>query len=219
MGGRAGYLPDISGRYNLWSLFATRCIISDNIDGAAGALHNMNALLDEEHRVAVGTEIYNEIIKQQTKFECDNCTMLIDEQTGKDDSGEPIIKKVTVQNRINRTDIQVFEVLLPSLVSLVLQKKINKVWVCPNCKTEHEVLGTNIILPSTENPYYHRVVPDCPVRSDGCASRLGYRQKFHVWFYNYSEELENAMMEYRISYVAQHGIDMAENIGEKMDIP
>lgn len=209
----------ISGRYSLWSLFATRCIISNNIDGAAGALHNMNALLDEEHRIAVGTDIYDEVIKQQTKFECNNCTMLIDKQIGKDEKGEPIIKKVIVQNKINRSDIQVIEVLLSSITSLVLQSKTIKVWICPNCKTQNELLGTNIIQPSTENPYYYKTVPECPIRSDGCASRLGYKQKFHAWFYNYSEELENAMMEYRISYVAQHGVDMDESIGEKLDIP
>jgi hypothetical protein len=54
--GKAGYLPDISGRFNQWTAYANSQHEKRNYLGSSAGLMNMNAWLDEDHMVSVNTK-------------------------------------------------------------------------------------------------------------------------------------------------------------------
>ena len=48
----------------------------------------------------------------------------------------------------------------------------------------------------------------------GLSSRFGWEQKFAKWFYNFLEEIQVSMKNYRVEYISQNGHDM-EDVGYK----
>ena len=211
IGGKAGYLPDISGRFNLWSGYALKCVDINNYAGAIGALDNMNALLDEEHRVTVSTEIYNNKITKETTIACKHCTMMeeVTIHKGEDDERK---EPVEVPTKIRFKDIKIVSLISSLLESVLSNQSSYKVWFCPECKGENMLSSSNIVEDEFESPIYHRVVPKFDIAFDGISERLGFKERFRSYFNQYSQEIENAMMEYRLDYIALHGEDM-ENTG------
>jgi hypothetical protein len=212
--GKAGYLPDISGRFSQWTGHAIRSLASRDYDNAIGALNNMNALLDEEHRITVSTQVYNEKVMAEKFFQCNYCTMLINEVVNKGDEHEHT-QKVKVPTEVNYADIHIFSLRGSYVQTVLLNTKDSKVWRCPTCKNLNKLINTMIIESVRERPFYIRVIPDPPVRT--ISNRIGFDRLFKRYFNNYFEELENALMNYRVEYIKEHGEDMADLNFDKGD--
>ena len=206
--GKAGYLPDISGRFSQWTSYAIKSLELKNTVGASGGLNNMNALLDNEHRVSINTRQYNEKILSERFYLCNFCTEIVEIIINE---GEEDVRseKITRQTEIPYANIHVFDLMSDYMEYLITKKKTNKVWICPKCNKTNKLSNTNFLQPERENPFYLKVVPNPPIRTSG--NRVGFAEKFRDWFNNYSEELENALMLYRTEYIALNGEDMADN--------
>lgn len=212
--GKAGYLPDISGRFNQWTGLANKLFAAKDYQGAVGALNNMNALLGEDYRIIISTDQYRTKLAEEKWFQCNYCTMEQKQIVNPGDE-EEIAEYKTVPYEVNYSDIKVFELRTGFLEYAMLATKANKVWRCPNCKNINKMSQTGVIESEHENPSYFKVVPDPPIRTS--SNRVGFDKNFQVWFNNYSKELENALMNYRVDYIKEHGEDMSDLDFEKGD--
>ena len=180
-----------------------------NTHGAIGALDNMNALLDEDHRISISTDDYNEKIHSETYYQCNHCTETVTSIINKsDDTEETVTDKRPTE--IKYDDIHLFNRTNTFMETIVLNKPTSKVWTCPECGMINKLSQTNIIKMEREHPFYLKVVPALPVRNAG--NRVGFDLRFKKYFNLYSKELENAMMNYRKDYISEHGEDMGDNI-------
>jgi len=209
--GKSGYLPDISSSFGFWRTFAVNKISQKDYNGACAGLYNLNGCLTEEYVITISTNEYEKAVQEQSYFQCDHCTMMIEEITNKGRDDESRVK-VEVPTEIPYNDVRILNLISPLIESIVTGNQIQKVWVCPKCKKNNIMSGEwNIITPRKEKPYYLKIVPECPIRLSGLASRFGWEQKFAKWFYNFLEEIQVSMKQYRIEYIAQNGHDMEDS--------
>ena len=209
--GRSGYLPDISSSFGFWRTFAVNKISQKDYNGASAGLYNLNGCLTEEYVITISTPEYDKAVQDQSYYQCDYCTMDFEQiiNKGRDDETR---EKIKIPTEIPYNDVKIFELISPLIDSIISGNQIQKVWVCPKCKKENVMNGEwNIITLRKEKPYYLKIVPDCPVRLSGLASRFGWEQKFAKWFYNFLEEVQVSMKQYRIEYIAQNGRDMEDS--------
>jgi len=213
--GKAGYLPDISGRFNQWTAYANSQHEKRNYLGASAGLMNMNALLDEDHRVTVDTKQYNKQMNNDTLYCCNYCNMELKEKVNSGEENERYEYR-NVKREVSSSDVKVFDLRTLLIEDILTSKKSNKVWVCPHCQKQNKLLETDIIIPQREMPFYLGIVPESPKLHSGLQNRLGFHDGYSKWFHNFSEELEHALMIYRVDYIQEHGSDMTD-FGLKMD--
>ena len=180
-----------------------------NTHGAIGALDNMNALLDEEHRISINTDEYNEKIHAETFYQCNFCTENVTSIINKGDDNEETVTKER-PTEIKYDEIHTFIRTNTFMETIVLDKPTSKVWTCPQCSAINKLSQTGIIKMERDDPFYLRIIPVRPVRDAG--NRVGFDLKFTKYFMLYSKELENAMMNYRKDYISEHGEDMNDNL-------
>jgi len=209
--GKSGYLPDISSSFGFWRTFAVNKIAQKDYNGASAGLYNLNGCLTEEYVVTISTNEYEKTVQEQSYFQCDHCTMMIEEITNKGKDDESRVK-VEIPTEISYNDVRIFELISPLIDSIISGNKIQKIWICPKCKKENVMNGEwNIITTQKEKPHYFKIVPECPVKKSGLSTRFGWEQKFSQWFYNFLEEVQVSMKQYRIEYISQNGHDMEDS--------
>ena len=208
--GKSGYLPDISSSFGFWRTFAVNKISQKDYNGASAGLYNLNGCLTEEYVITISTRGYEKAVKEQSYFQCDHCTMQIEEITNKGEDDE-VREKVKIPSEIPYNEVKIFELICPLIEGIITGNKIIKIWICPKCKKENVMNGEwNIITPTKEKPYYLKIVPECPIKLSGLSTRLGWDNKFSKWFYNFLEEIQVSMKNYRVEYIAQTGHDMED---------
>ena len=179
-------------------------------DGAIAGLYNLNGCLTGDYIVTISNRDYEKSTHVENFFQCNFCTMTIDEIVNKDQEDE-FKKKIEVPTEIPYNKIEIFDMILSTIEGLVLGSKTVKAWICPNCKKENTKDNEwNIIIPKKEKPFYRKVVPEPPIRRHGLSTKLGYNDKFSDWFYNFLEEIQVSMRDYRIEYISQTGHDMED---------
>ena len=209
--GKSGYLPDISSSFNFWRTYTVNCMKQKDYHGARAGVYNLNACLTEEYVITISTKEYEKSLLDQSFFQCDYCTMEIDEIINKGEEDEQK-NKIEVPTEIPYKDVKILELLIPSIDSLITGSQTAKVWVCPSCKKENvKKTEWNIITPTKEQPFYRKIVPECPMRLDGVSTRLGWDKHFSDWCYNFLEEIQVQMKFYRIEYISQTGHDMEDS--------
>jgi len=209
--GKAGYLPDISSSFAFWRTYAVNSIKQHDFDGACGGLYNLNGCLTEDYVITISTKEYEKSIHEQSFYQCNYCTMLIDKIINKGEEDERT-EKVEVPSEIPCNEVKILEILNPNMEFFITGNKYEKVWVCPSCKKDN-IKGKdwNVIKPKKEMPFYQKVVPQCPVRLKGISGRVKWINNFTGWFYNFLEEIQVSMKFYRIEYISQTGHDMEDS--------
>jgi len=208
---KTDYLLDISSSFGFWRNYAVNKITQKDYNGASVGLYNLNWCLTEEYVITISTPEYDKAVQDQSYFQCDHCTMMLEEITNKGKDNETRVK-TEVPTEIPYNNVKIFELINPLIDSIISGNQIQKVWICPKCKKENVMNGEwNIITPTKEKPYYLKIVPECPVRLSGISTRLGWDNKFSNWFYNFLEEIQVSMKQYRIEYIAQNGHDMEDS--------
>lgn len=213
--GKAGYLPDISGRFNQWTAYANLQLEKRNYIGSTAGLMNMNALLDEDHRVTVNSKQYDKQMDTGTLYCCNHCEMKIKERVNVGEEDERIEYR-NVKREVPSSQVVVFELKTILMEDVLTGRKSNKSWRCIHCKNYNKIVETEIIVPQREKPFYLGIVSEAPRRISGLSNRLGFHDNYLKWFHNFQEELEHSLMIYRVDYIQEHGQDMAE-FGLKMD--
>jgi len=180
-----------------------------NYAGAIGGLDNMNALLDEEHRITVDTEQYRKKLASEKYYQCNFCTTM-QEYIINPGEEEELKERRPVQTEIKYSDIRVFELHLDFMDTVMSGKRSKKAWVCPKCKKINHLADTVVITSEREDPFYIGIIPNPPRMTS--INRIGFDEKFRQYFNNYSKELENALMLYRINYIKENGEDMQSQV-------
>lgn len=184
--GKAGYLPDISGTFSFYRTYAVNCLERKNYHGATAALYNINSLLTEDFIISIDTDEYNKQVRETVWYRCDFC------------------EKDTQLKNVHQRDKMLFG------IDALLFGKTLRVWECPECGEDVPSETTVIIKEKTVKPYFRKVVPDPPERGIGLERRFSFPPAFTRWFFSFLEQLEHQLAKYRIEYISQHGMDMAE---------
>ena len=205
MSSRSGYLPNIAQNFGYYKNLAINSLQRKDYDGARSALMNLNTSLGNDYLVNISTEQYEDAIKTQLMYQCSNCFQtekkIINE--GEDDE---YTKEIQVPSEIPDKEVEVFDMILPLIASVVQNAKTQRVWFCPKCNYENHMATTAKIMAERQKPYYLKIVPDSPVSKRGLDRDFPF--KFGLWFYNFLEEITAQEVLYRKEYVSQHGEDM-----------
>lgn len=212
MVGKSGYLPDISSKFNFFLAMAVNSLRQRNYNAAASGLDNMNALLTSKYVININNKLYKEKVQKESAFRCSNknCTMIQTTVT-LDENYEEQTTKETVRNEVPYSKVNVFTLPSSTLESILTKEKTFDVWICPKCKTQTRLKDTNIYEPTIIQPSFRRVVPECPIRKSGIATRFGFHEKFETWYYDYLVQLSHQLALYRIEYISINHEDMNES--------
>lgn len=181
-------LPDVNTAFITHRKGAKEAIKARNWDNAFGSLYSWNALLprytekvDEieklKYRVVISDIEYNKITAIRSVAICNKC------------------KKET-----DYKSIQILELIIPLVDSIIMNQQIEKIWICPKCNQENQLAITIISEASVKEPVYWGVVPKPPRRKEGLSDRGNYDRKCTQWCWNMINELEEKSTQFREDY-------------------
>jgi len=187
-------LPDINHIWIRWRNYGIQCIDQKNYKGSAGAVMEMNALFTDDYRIEISTKKYEQLRANSIMIVCPKCSeQYINHETRK------------------------FDLLLPHIDSVLANQKTKVSWQCSKCKNINFLSDSKIIATELQNPFYFKVIRDPPERH-GTIDRMGWHEKWQVWFFNAMEELEHQLGRYRAEYQAQEESgEMIEEGSENAD--
>jgi len=210
--GKSGYLPDVSSQFAFWREYAVNSLVRKDYDGARAGLYNLNQCLTDEYLIKISTGNYNKLMRNNTVFQCNHCTMIQKITTNKGEEDESI-KEIIVPTEIHFSKVEFFYIYGSSIESLIYGHQKIEVWACPKCKNVNQENNNewNVIKPIREKPFSLGVVPDPPIRLPGLSNRMTFKDQFQGWFYNFLEEIQASMVKYRIEYVTQNNHEMEDS--------
>ena len=170
-------LPDLNNYWIKYHDHGIHCLYNKDYAGCVASIYNMNALLPDDYRVEVNTRSYNELSHDKFIVVCSNCNA-----------------------EILRNEIKVIEVLLNPIENIILEERTKQIWVCSKCNKENEFARTKMIKDQHKNPFYYKIIPDCPIRKDGLTGRTGFHNKMTKWFFTSLEEIDHQLGLYRKEY-------------------
>ena len=155
---------------------------SRNYDKVFGALYSLNALLPDypledgrqKYRITISDYLYKLFTQHKISITCMGCK-----------------KESDFKN------IKVFELIPEMLEGLISQSKKDKVWLCPKCKKCNKLSESEMSETIPKEPYFIRVVPKPPKRSDGIDDRGDYDRKMIQWAWTFVQEWEASMAQFR----------------------
>ena len=156
------------------------------------------ALLPDDYKPIINTEMYYEKIKGRRLIFCDVCTTLNE-------------KKVAVPTQHARENIETYEMLLSNEDQFLMNQETCLVWTCPNCENTRPLLGSTIRNETFQRPFYTGIIPDMP-RRVGLHDRIGFSRKFKDWYQIAFREIENQIGLYRAEYAGQNPDETMVNL-------
>lgn len=207
--GKAGYLPDISSTFNFFRAYAVNALARLDYTEAAAGLYSINSSLDEKYIININDEEYKRQTAESRFYHCNFCTMEVDKIVNKGEEDERV-KKELVPARISSDQVDLFDWMPPGLLSVMTSHERIKAWRCPECDEVNPLASTNIVNVKETKPFFRSVVGNPPRRGVGISTRTTFMFDFKKWFFDFLEQLNHTMMNYRVDFAAQHGADMAE---------
>ncbi len=206
MGGRVGFLPDISHNFGYFKNLAVNYLQRKDFAGARASLFNLNGCLGDEYLVAINTQLYEQALKDQSTYQCNHCTTTQTKIVNEGDDNEHT-KEIEVPTEIPIREVKVFPLTLSYVQQVLSESQTKLIWTCPKCDQDNNMKDTRKILAEREKPYFLKVVPDSPYRVFGLDRQ--FPDKLEKWFWNFFEEINWQEVLYRKEYVSQHdGEDM-----------
>lgn len=166
---------------------------------AIGSLYAENGMLPKDYQIQISDQLYNEKIKHSELALCNFCTSEYDSLIDKD-------KKEERPTEHDFNVLRVYESVLPSELSFILGKDTDKLWLCPKCHKTNRLAVTKFIKPELQKPFFLGIVPNPPQRNDGIDDVQSYYKKIRKWVWNFLDELEFKMGEYRRNYIPKNGV-------------
>jgi len=190
-------LPDVNTAFITYRREAIVSLKSFDYRGCWGSLSCINALLPQKYRVVLDNILFKEKSKVSLTFCCEICKTESDESC-----------------------IDIFDYHFTVLESLTTDEKTILVWNCPECTAMNRLSDTKIKKDMLAQPSYLQTVPSPPERKNGLLGRATYRKEFSAWAWNFLEELEEKMAQFRDDNWSKEGefkgddIDTSEEEGE-----
>ena len=140
MGGKSGYLPDISGKFNFFLQMAINSLRQKDYNGSASGLYNMNALLGENYVININDREYKSKVELESTFKCnkEKCTMIKSIIT-LDENYKEHTSKETTRNEVPYSQVKVYILTTSLLESILTKEKEESFWDCPKCKTKGHI--------------------------------------------------------------------------------
>ena len=190
-------LPDVNTAFITYRRESLVALKSYDYRGCWGALNCINALLPKKYRVILDNIRYDEKSKISFIYCCGLCS-----------------------EQIDQSDVHIFDYVLDELQFLALDEKTVKVWRCPECNEINYLSNTEIIKDMLAQPSFLQTVPLPPKRQNGLLGRMTYRKEFSKWAWNFLNELEERMAQFRDDnwskedeYTGDDEIDTSEEEG------
>lgn len=180
-------------------------LASQNYSKVFGACYSLNALLPnapendgrQKYRITISDLMYARFTHYDVMITCTECK----EQT-------------------KFSEIHVFELSIPMIVQIISRPKSEKSWVCPSCHSLCVLSESDMTEKTLKEPYFLRVVPKIPKRSDGILDRTNYHQQVVQWVIRFRTEWEASMAQFRDDNWQKKGSeynDDVEEAGESTD--
>lgn len=181
-----------------------------NYSEVEGALDALNALLPDEYRVLIDTELYNERIKGNMVALCGHCTTEYDDPANKE-------KTIKGQTRIDVEKMERQELLLPSMDRMIYGKETDTFWTCPECNKDNRLSETKFKRSVLQKPFYLKVVPEPPKHKPGIDDRTNFHYKFERWARAFLTELNAQARQFRHDYRGRENEFEDSEAGELYD--
>lgn len=207
--GKAGYLPDISSTFNFFRAYAVNALAREDYTEAAAGLHSINSSLDEKYIININDAEFKRETAENRFYNCNFCTMEIEKIINKGQEDQRT-KIDIIPSRIPSNQVYIMDWMPPGLLSVMTSHERIKAWRCPKCDETNPLVGTNVINVKNTKPYFRSVIGNPPRQGIGISTRLSFIVDFKKWFFDFLEQLNHTMMNYRVDFAAQHGTDMAE---------
>ena len=167
-------LPDINTAFIRYRSEAINALHSKNWSAMHGALNGINSLLPMEYQVVISSTDYDQLAKTEITYGCNKCSEAID-----------------------KSDVQVFELIPDSMQTLLNGRMFNKVWNCIKCHSTNMLNNTAISQTILQNPTFLGVVPDPPQRKNGLMDRMKFNIEIERWGWLVLNEEEFKMAKFR----------------------
>ena len=150
-----------------------------NWRGCIGSIISLNSELpadedDKKYRIILDSALHYETVKQNYLIVCKKCKV-----------EHPYYK------------INFFEVNLSKQSEIIFGVQRERVWLCPKCKTENQLLTSKIIESSLQKPYYLRVLPEPPKAKHGLLSKMQFDIDMEKWVWLVLPVIEDGFARYR----------------------
>lgn len=93
--------------------------------------------------------------------------------------------------------VQIFDLLLPVIDSILSGNEYVKVWICDHCNKECNLHDTAFSRTTVQEPYFAHCVPKAPEKKDGLGGRTSYIKNIKNWIMVFLIELEERMGQFR----------------------
>lgn len=170
-------LPDINNAWVRYRNYGLECIDKRNYTGACAAIFEINALFPDKYRCEIDTDKYNELMMEQRVVVCPSCTKETDFK-----------------------DIKIFDLILNLIPNILTNSTTEKVWNCPECKTNQKMINTKMIKDQHKQPFYFQLLREPPTRKGGISYRNSYHDIMAKWFFESLEQLDHQLGKYRDEY-------------------
>ncbi len=167
-------LPDINTAFIRYRGEAIHALQTKNWSAMHGALNGINSLLPVEYQVVISTQDHEQLAKTEITYACGSCSESID-----------------------KSNVQVFELMPDSMQSLLHGRMFNKVWNCIKCNSTNMLNTTAISQTMLQNPTYLGIVPDPPERKNGLMDRMKFNIEIERWGWLLLNEEEFKMAKFR----------------------
>lgn len=171
-------LPDINSAFVTYRREVLNSYHTANYGNCIGALYAINALLPggdpTNYRVTISDIEYKEATKFEINAICYHC-----------------------QAKTLYESVQIFDLLLPIVDSILSGNEYVKVWICSNCDKECNLHDTTFSKTTIQEPHFAHCVPKAPEKKDGLGGRTSYIKNIKNWIMTFLIELEERMGQFR----------------------
>ncbi len=215
MGGKVGFLPDVSKNFNYNMIKADQALEMGQYGMAANYLLAVNANFPPEYIIEFNDDEYFRQIRQNRFYECQNCTTEIEKIINQGEEDEHI-KKITQPTRIPASEVRSYDYFVGGYHALMTNDGTVRVWNCPECNEMNPTFGAKIITQEMAQPFFTRVYYNQPRRGIGLSQRQTHDKIFKKWFFGLKNNEYQIMVSYRVEYVnANNGQQMEEPLYEQ----
>ena len=185
-------LPDLNNYWKQYHDEGKSALMRYDYEGCVNAVECMIALMPEEYRIEISTAKYDEMLKQNEIVYCKDCKKEHDWKT-----------------------IEVVNLLLPLVSSIIENSKTYKVWFCSGCNFENSVAETKLIKAVIKEPFYLKVIPKALKIPLGLERRTQYHTTMSAWWFNAKVEIDHQLALIRQEYSPDEEIIDSEDGDEE----
>jgi hypothetical protein len=172
-------------------------------------VNSLNTLLTPKYTITISNEMWESRHYIQQTRSCNHCHTK-KYRTITDEEGNQTKEYYEDRTEIPIKDITIFDQEVSDIVSVLLQAKSRKVWICPQCRELNLITDT----PSSNKEYQSNatfgVIYEKPIYNIVIKSQ--YDKKCMMWLTCFLREIDMGLMAFQKEYFDQHQLGMKEDI-------